>query len=75
MGTHWELEGNMLGQRKNEKNPYPRHKTRKKKIKALSMHAKPSHLLHEISIPKTIHHIFGLGIIVMFKLEKYLIVL
>jgi hypothetical protein len=50
-GTCWE-------QSKNEKNPYSPCKTLKKKIKALSMHVKPSHWLHEISISKIVHHHF-----------------
>jgi hypothetical protein len=52
MGTHWELERNMLRtcweQRKNEKNPppQPRHlKLKREKIKALWVHAAPSHWL------------------------------
>jgi hypothetical protein len=47
-GTCWE-------QRENEKNPPPlspppHPKLKRKKIKALSVHAEPSHWLHEISI-------------------------
>jgi hypothetical protein len=64
MGTHWELEGNTLEQRKKRKKPpSPKPKTQKKKIKALGVHAEPSHWLHEISISKTVHHHFWPGLI------------
>jgi hypothetical protein len=36
MGTHWELEGNILGAKENEKNPHPPIQNLKEnKIKAL----------------------------------------
>jgi hypothetical protein len=44
VGTHWELEGNMLEQRKNYKKPSP--------------HTSTQNFLHEISISKTVHHHF-----------------
>jgi hypothetical protein len=44
MGTHWELEGNMLGNEgKMKKILIPHKKVKRKKITALSMHVKPSH--------------------------------
>jgi hypothetical protein len=60
MGTHWELEGNK-GKMKKIPSPAPQHK--RKKIKALSVHAEPSHWLHEISISKTVCHHFWSGLI------------
>jgi hypothetical protein len=46
---------------KNEKNPPLNLK--ENKIKALQMHAEPSHWLHEISIFKIVHHHFWPGLI------------
>jgi hypothetical protein len=51
MGTHWELEGNKGKMKK------------RKRIKALSVHAEPSHWLHEISISKTVCHHFWSGLV------------
>jgi hypothetical protein len=41
--------------------PPPHPKLKRKKTKTLQVHAKPSHWLHEISIPKLYVTIFGLG--------------
>ncbi len=63
LGEHIRNLGNILGQRKNEKIPRPLRKTKNLKeneIKALWVHAEPSHWLHEIS-PKLFVTIFGLG--------------
>jgi hypothetical protein len=61
MGIHWELEENKGKMKKNASLPSLQHK--RKKIKALSVHAEPSHWLHEISISKTIRHHFWSGLI------------
>jgi hypothetical protein len=36
------------------------------------VHAKPSHWLHEISIPKTVHHHFWPGLMVLLGEEEKL---
>jgi hypothetical protein len=60
-GTHWELEGN---KGKMKKKPSPTHpKLKRKNIKALRVHAEPSHWLHEIFISKTVCHHFWPGLI------------
>jgi hypothetical protein len=70
LGTWWQPIGNLKGtwweQRKNEKksSPHPHPKLKRKKIKALWVHTKPSHWLHEISIPKRVHHHFQHGLII-----------
>jgi hypothetical protein len=48
MGTHWELEGNKGKMKKIS--PPPPHQHEREKIKALSVHAEPSHWQHEISM-------------------------
>jgi len=53
-------------QMKNEKNPPPNLCTqnlKENKIKALQMHAEPSHWLHAIYISKIVHHHFWPGLI------------
>jgi hypothetical protein len=70
MGAHWELKGTCWEQMKNEENPTPtpQHpKLKRKKIKALSVHAEPSHWLHEIFISKTVCHHFWPGVLIKLK--------
>jgi hypothetical protein len=56
------LKGICWEQRKKEKIPPTLSKKLKRtKIKALSVHAEPSHWLHEISISKTVRHHFWPG--------------
>jgi len=62
MGTHWELEGNKQKMKKIP--PSPPTNIKEKKINALSVHAEPSHWLHEISFSKTVHHHFWPGLII-----------
>jgi hypothetical protein len=51
MGTHGELERNMLGTKEKWKRSFPPTQNLKEnKIKALWVHAEPSHWLHEISM-------------------------
>jgi len=62
-GTYWELERNMLGTKEKWKEILPSpHPKLKSKIKALWVHAEPSHWLHEIFIFKTVHHHFWPGL-------------
>jgi hypothetical protein len=62
--TWWEPIGNLKGtcweQRKNEKKSSfpPTQNLKEKRIKALWVHAEPSHWLHEISISKITRHHF-----------------
>jgi hypothetical protein len=61
------------GQRKKEKKtspppPPPTPKLKRKKFKALRVHAEPSHWLHEISISKLFLTIFDLGSYPHYKL-------
>jgi hypothetical protein len=57
LGNHWELEGNMFRTKEKWKKSSPpltppskTQNLKEKKIKALWVHAEPSHWLHEISI-------------------------
>jgi hypothetical protein len=64
MGTHWELERNMLGTKKKRKKkppspPLP--KLIRKKIKALLMHANLPIGSMKFVFPKQFVTIFGLG--------------
>jgi hypothetical protein len=72
VGTHWELKGNTVGThcelRKNEKKiltppPPPPQTYKENKIETLWLHLGPSHWLHEISLPKRVHHHFWPGLI------------
>jgi hypothetical protein len=66
MGTHWELESNIDAtcweQSKNEKNPPPNSKLKRKKSRHLECMLQPTHWLHMyIWFPKMLVTIFGLG--------------
>jgi len=64
-GTRWELKRNMLGTKEKWKKKTSRPRTLKlgaKAIKALWVHAEPSHWLHEIFISKTVCHHFWPGL-------------
>jgi len=68
LGTHWEFKGNIMGthwnQGKMKKNPSPpSKKLKRKQHKAPERMLRPSHWLHEISLPKRIHHHFRPGLI------------
>jgi len=72
MGTHWELEGNIVGthweHRKNEKkNPPPQPNFKKKESKCLECMLGPSYWLHEISLPIRAPHHFWPGPIPLAK--------
>jgi hypothetical protein len=67
LGTHWELERNIVRTHwevgKNEKKISPPPQNIKGKItKHLECMFGPSHWLHEISLPKKLHHHFWHGL-------------
>jgi hypothetical protein len=82
LGTWWEPIGNLKGtgweQMKKIKilpSPPPSNpKLQRKQIKALWVHAEPSHWLHEISIPKTVGHHIWAGLIPLIIYWGYLII-
>jgi len=67
LGTHLELEGNIVQTNweaaENEKKslPHPPQNIKGKKARHLECMLGPSHWLHEISLPKYLVTIFGLG--------------
>jgi hypothetical protein len=67
MGTHWELEGNMLGTKeKNPPAPHPKLKRvreREKKKRHFECMLSLLHWLHEISLSKIVGHHFWPGLI------------
>jgi len=75
MGTHWDLKGNIVGTHwqpgKNEKISFPSPqkyppptptKLKRKKARHHECMLGPSHWLHEISLPKRVHHQFWPGL-------------
>jgi len=63
-GTHWELEGNMLGRKEKRKKsspsppPPPTQNLKGKKSRHLGCMLQPTHWLHLFSVSKTIGHHF-----------------
>jgi len=76
MGTHWELDGNMLGvKEKWKKSLSPTQKLKEKKSRHFECMLSLPIGCMKFLFQKLFITIFSLGIIVMFKLENYLIVL
>ncbi len=57
VGTHWELEGNMLGTKEKQKKPSPHTPTQNFHECMLQ----PTHPLHVFLFPELLVTIFGLG--------------
>ncbi len=57
VGTHWELEGNMLGTKEKLKKPSPHTPTQNFHECMLQ----PTHRLHVFLVSKTVGHHFSLG--------------
>ncbi len=65
-GTHWELEGNMLGTKEKLKKPSPHTPTQN----FLECMLQPTHWLHVFLISKTIRHHFWPGLTAGAELNK-----
>ncbi len=63
MWTWWELYGNTLGTREENKKKSLFPLSKRKKLDRSWVHAEPSHWLHEISLSKIVHHHFPSGLI------------
>jgi len=67
IATHWELKGNIVGTHwelgRNETTPPPLPNLKSKKARHLECMLGPSYWLHEISLPKRVHHHFWPGLL------------